>query len=133
MEGQTPEQKTNKILLVDDDPAVRKVMRKGLEMGGFLVMEAADGKAAVEKMAEGPDLVLQDLILPDITGYDLVAKLRARSQEKPIPILALSGFMEQPDGPWDTSAGFDALLVKPIGPSELVKIVKEWLEKGTGG
>jgi len=121
---------SSKILLVDDDPAVRKVMRKGLEMGGFQVLEAGDGKTAIEMMAQGPDLVLQDLILPDITGYDLVAKLRARSQERPIPMLALSGFMEQPEGPWDTSDGFDALLVKPVGPSELVKIVKEWLDKG---
>lgn len=123
-----------KILVVDDDPAIRKVFRRALEMAGYQVLEAGDGKSAVALMAEGPDLVLQDLILPDITGYDLVVKLRARSEEKPVPILALSGFLAQPDEPWDTSAGFDALLVKPIGPSDLVKVVKEWLEKGrTGG
>lgn len=129
MNENEPKDKLPKILVVDDDPAVRKVMRKGLEMGGFQVLEAQNGKEAVEKLVENPDLILQDLILPDITGYDLVAKLRARLQDRPIPILALSGYMEQPDAPWDTSAGFDALLVKPIGPSELVKIVKQWLAK----
>jgi len=118
-----------KILIVDDDPAVRKVMRRALEGAGHQVLEAGDGKTAVALMAEGPDLVLQDLILPDITGYDLVSKLRVRTVGKPIPILALSGFLAQPDEPWDTSGGFDALLVKPIGPSELVKVVKDWLEK----
>lgn len=118
-----------KILVVDDDPAVRKVTRRALEGAGYLVLEAGDGKSAVALMAEGPDLVLQDLILPDITGYDLVSKLRTHSEEKPIPILALSGFLAQPDEPWDTSAGFDALLVKPISPSELVKAVRDWLGK----
>lgn len=118
-----------KILIVDDDASVRKVMRRALEEAGYLVSEAADGKSALALMAERPDLVLQDLILPDITGYDLVAKLRARSEDKPVPILALSGFLARPEEPWDTSAGFDALLVKPVSPSELVETAKKWLEK----
>ncbi|HUO56949.1 MAG TPA: response regulator [bacterium] len=122
-----------KILVVDDDPQVAKVIRKALESAGYQVLEAAHGKAAVELMAQKPDLVLQDLVLPDITGYDLVAKLRFRTQEKPIPFLALSGYMAMPEEPWDTGHGFDALVVKPVSPSELVKTVKTWLEKGHSG
>jgi two-component system KDP operon response regulator KdpE len=129
MTEQTENKDPFKVLVVDDDPAVRKVFRRALEEAGFHVLEAGDGKTAVALMAEGPDLVLQDLILPDISGYDLVSKLQAHMEEKPVPILALSGFLAQPDEPWDTSAGFDALLVKPISPSELVKVVKDWLGK----
>ena len=118
-----------KILVVDDDPQVSKVIRKALESAGYQVLEAANGKAAVELMEQKPDLVLQDLVLPDITGYDLVVKLRTRSEERPIPILALSGYMAMPEEPWDTSAGFDTLVVKPVSPSELVATVKSWLQR----
>jgi CheY-like chemotaxis protein len=118
-----------KILIVDDDAGVVKVMRRALETAGYRVLEALDGKSAVELMAQSPDLILQDLVLPDIAGYDLVVKLRARTDGKSIPILALSGFLAMPEDPWDTSAGFDALLVKPLSPSKLVEAVKTWLEK----
>jgi two-component system, OmpR family, KDP operon response regulator KdpE len=116
-----------KILVVDDDPAVLKVIRKSLEDVGYQVLEARDGKTALELLAHGPVMVLQDLILPDIAGYDLVAKLRARTQEKPISILALSGYLETPEAPWDTSAGFDGFLHKPFTPAKLVEAVKALL------
>ena len=118
--------------MVDDDPAVLKVLKRALESAGFQVLEAGDGKTAVARMEEKPDLVIQDLILKDITGYDLVSKLRARAQDTKVPFLALSGYMAMPDTPWDTSAGFDALLVKPIKPGELVETVRQWLEKRKG-
>jgi two-component system, OmpR family, KDP operon response regulator KdpE len=118
-----------KILVIDDDPAVLKVVRRALESAGFQVLEASNGKAALELMDEKPNLVLQDLVLKDIAGYDLVANLRARLEENPIPIIALSGYLAMPAEPWDTSAGFDAFLVKPLMPSELVETVKTWLSK----
>jgi CheY-like chemotaxis protein len=116
--------------VVDDDPAVLKVLKRALESAGFEVLEAGDGKTAVALMEEKPDLVIQDLILKDITGYDLVSRLRARTEGRKVPFLALSGYMAMPETPWDTSAGFDALLVKPIKSGELVETVRQWLEKG---
>ncbi len=119
-----------RILVVDDDPAVLKVLKRALESAGFEVLEAGDGKTAVALMEEKPDLVIQDLILKDITGYDLVSRLRARAEGRKVPFLALSGYMAMPETPLDTSAGFDALLVKPVKPGELVETVRQWLEKG---
>ena len=121
-----------KILVVDDDPAVLKVMRKALEGAGHQVLEATDGKSAVALMTQGPDLVLQDLLLPDIAGYDLVVKLKAHSEEKPVPILAMSGYIAEPDEEWVKSSGFDGMIVKPVKPSELVELVKTWLNKNSG-
>lgn len=113
-----------KILIVDDNPALRKITRKILENAGYAVLEAQDGATAVVTMKEKPDLVLQDLILPDITGYDLVHKLRSLSENPLLPILAFSGFMDNQDEPWDTSSGFNALLSKPIQAAKLLEAVK---------
>ncbi len=113
-----------KILIVDDNPALRRITRKILEQAGYLVLEAPDGATAVVKMKENPDLVLQDLILPDITGYDLVHKLRSLSGNPLLPILAFSGFMDIQGGTWDTSSGFNALLTKPVQAAELLETVK---------
>ncbi len=113
-----------KILIVDDNSSLRKIIRKVLEMAGYMVLEASDGAAAVALMGEKPDLILQDLVLPDITGYDLVHKLRARSDNPFLPVLAFSGFLEKQDTPWDTSSGFNALLSKPVQSAELLEAVK---------
>jgi CheY-like chemotaxis protein len=117
------------VLVVDDSPEILKVLVRTLKNGGYRVLSASDGKTAIELMAENPDLVLQDLILPDISGYDLVSKLRAHARDESLPILALSGFLAQPEGPWDKSAGFDALLVKPISSQDLLEAVKTHLKK----
>jgi CheY-like chemotaxis protein len=124
MEKNEPNQTFKKILLVDDNAPFRTITRKILEKAGYVVFEAANGGTAVLLMKEQPDLVLQDLILPDIAGYDLVVKLRALSENPELPILAFSGFLAKPDQPWDTSAGFNALLVKPVPTEELLEAVK---------
>lgn len=119
--------KPKKILIVDDNEGIRKITRKFLEAAGYEVLEALDGKTAVDRMGEGPDLVLQDLVLPDITGYDLVYKLRACAGDRELPILAFSSFLERPEGEWDTSAGFNALVVKPVRSEDLLEAVHKYL------
>lgn len=116
-----------RILIVDDNAAIRKITRKILESSGYEVLEASNGETAVILMKEKPDLVLQDLILPDITGYDLVHKLRALSENPDLPILAFSSFLERQDLPWDTSSGFNALLTKPAQTAELLEALKTYL------
>jgi len=128
MEKTETDKALKKILIVDDNPELRKITRKILEAAGYDVLEAANGAMAVLLMKEDPDLVLQDLILPDITGYDLVHKLRAHSQNPLLPVLAFSGFLDKPETPWDTSGGFNALLVKPISAIDLLEAVKANLD-----
>ena len=114
-----------RIMIVDDNASLRKITRKILETAGYEVLEAPDGATAVDLMLkEKLDMVIQDLLLPDITGYDLVLKLRAKSDNPHLPILAFTSFLEQQDGPWDTQSGFTALLVKPLPADDLLAAVR---------
>ncbi len=122
-----PKQGLKTILIVDDNSALRKITRKILEKEGYDVLEAPDGATALALMREKPLLVLQDLVLPDITGYDLVHKLRAAAENPLLPVLAFTSFLEKQDRPWDPSSGFNALLAKPVQAVELLEAVKKHL------
>ncbi|HWQ15669.1 MAG TPA: response regulator [Roseiflexaceae bacterium] len=116
------------VLVVEDNPTTRKLLRVALAGAGYAVAEAADGRSALALASErAPDLILQDMVLPDVEGGELLARLRATPGCAETPILALSGFLargeELPGGP----AGFTDMLLKPVEPSRLVQIVQAHL------
>lgn len=116
------------ILLVEDNPTTRKLVRFALGQRGYEVIEASTGKLAIEAIARrAPDLVLQDLILPDVNGFELVADLRARLKAPRVPILAFTGFLSMLDESRISAAGFDDIIVKPIEPSRLVQVIQTYL------
>jgi PAS domain S-box-containing protein len=115
-----------RILVVEDNPLTRKMLRITLEAEGYAVVEAGDGRAALAAAAEErPALVLQDLVLPDMNGFELVRQLRSLAGAS-VPILALSGFLNRVDEARSSEAGFNALLVKPIEPSRLVEVIRPY-------
>jgi PAS domain S-box-containing protein len=117
----------HRILVVEDNPLTRKMLRVALEAEGYTVVEAGDGRMALAAAAaELPALVLQDLVLPDMNGFELVRQLRAVAGAS-LPILALSGFLNRVDAARGSEAGFNALLVKPIEPSSLVEVIRSYL------
>jgi CheY-like chemotaxis protein len=119
------------ILLVEDNPITRKLVRFTLENQGLTVLEAPDGKAALTLFPQQTvALVLQDLCLPDMDGFDLVSKLRALPGATDIPILVFSGMLTQHDEARVSAAGFDDLITKPVDPSRLVQIVRSYLPSG---
>ena len=79
-----------KILVVDDEPPIRKLLRLGLTAQGYDVLEAPNGKTSLELLAKNPDLVILDLGLPDIQGHDLLRMIRARNESIPIVVLSRS-------------------------------------------
>ena len=86
------------IMLVEDNAFTRQSVRIALEKRGHSVVEAADGASALAALASGPvDLILQDLALPDIDGFDLVTQLRALPHGGIAPILAFSGLLSKLD------------------------------------
>src|SRR5438046_5087294 len=86
------------ILVIEDNAISRKMMRIALEAEGYAVLEAANGKAALELMTKNaPDLVLQDLLLPDINGFDLASNLRMIPGGEKIPILGVTGLIVRAD------------------------------------
>jgi PAS domain S-box-containing protein len=116
------------ILLVEDNPTTRKLVRFALEQKGYEVTEASTGKLAIEAVERrAPALVLQDLILPDIDGFELVSMLRQRLDAPRVPILAFSGFVSKLESARIAAVGFDDVVVKPIEPSRLVQIVQTYL------
>ncbi len=116
------------ILLVEDNPITRKLFRFSLEAEGLEVIEAADGKTAVARFAERPiSLVLQDLFLPDMDGFQLVSRLRALPGGREVPMLAFTGMLSHQDEARVSAAGFDDLISKPVEPSRLWQIVRAHL------
>jgi PAS domain S-box-containing protein len=125
--------RTPRILVVEDNPTTRKMVRVALESHAYEVVEAPDCRTALEHVRERlPDLVLQDLILPDMDGFELLRRLREQPGAATVPILCLSGFVSRLDEARAMRAiqgGFAAILVKPVDPIQLLEIVRVHLEK----
>ncbi|HVF74960.1 MAG TPA: response regulator transcription factor [Acidimicrobiales bacterium] len=104
-----------RVLIVEDDDAIAEPLAKGLEREGFSVERVATGGAALD--AEEPDVVLLDLGLPDIDGYEVCRRMRARSD---VPIIVLTARSEEVDRVVGLELGADDYVVKPFGFRELV-------------
>ena len=117
-----------KVLVVEDNPISRKLTRVALEADGFTVVEAQDGRSAIASVARDlPDLILQDILLPDIDGFELVGRLHHLPGAEKIPILALTGLITRGDETKLPQANFADYLFKPIEPSFLISTVRAHL------
>ncbi|MEO8700733.1 MAG: response regulator, partial [Kofleriaceae bacterium] len=118
----------HKIMVVDDNSATRRMVRNALQRNGHQVLEAPDGKTARELMKrEQPKVVLQDLMLPDADGFELVGELRELAEGTHVSILAFSGFVSDLEEARASSVGFDDIIAKPIAPSRLVPLIEAHL------
>jgi len=106
-----------KILVVDDEPPIRKLLRMGLSSQGYDVLEASDGRSALELLAKKPALVILDLGLPDIDGHDLLRRIRLR--EEALPIIVLSSRGDEAGKVAALDLGADDYVTKPFGMDEL--------------
>jgi two-component system KDP operon response regulator KdpE len=106
-----------KILVVDDEPPIRKLLRMGLTSQGYEVLEAPNGKAALELLARKPALVILDLGLPDIDGHDLLRRIRSRQENLPIVVLSSRG--DEAGKVAALDLGADDYVTKPFGMDEL--------------
>ncbi len=107
-----------RILVVDDEPPIRKLLRMGLTAQGYEVIDAPNGKAALELLAQKPHLVILDLGLPDIDGLDLLRQLRQR--EEALPIVVLSSRGDEAGKVAALDLGADDYVTKPFGMDELL-------------
>jgi PAS domain S-box-containing protein len=123
-----------KILVVEDNEITRKLLRVTLRAASYDMLEAADGGAALALAArERPDLVLQDLKLPDMDGVDLVRRLRELPGCTDLPVLAVSGFISRMEEARTVGGLFDEFLVKPVQPSELIRALEAHLPRSRAG
>jgi two-component system KDP operon response regulator KdpE len=107
-----------KVLVVDDEPPIRKLLRMGLSTQGYQIVEAGNGKAALELLEQKPDLVILDLGLPDIQGHELLRTMRARNEA--IPIVVLSSRGDEAGKVQALDLGADDYVTKPFGLDELL-------------
>jgi CheY-like chemotaxis protein len=114
-----------RILLVEDHGATREAVRQALLEAGFTVHVARDGARALELMkSERPQLVIQDLMLPDIDGFALARKLRSLADGEPLRMIACSGLVSDTEAQRIGELGFDDVIAKPILPARLVELVR---------
>jgi DNA-binding response OmpR family regulator len=107
------------VLLVDDDPAIRRAVSAGLELEGFTVVAASGGRAALEAAARvAPAVVLLDLSMPDLDGLEVLERLRAGGDQ--VPVCVLSARDEVDDRVAGLQAGADDYVVKPFALEEVV-------------
>ena len=124
--------KSKKVLIVDDEQSIRTLLDYNLKQAGYETIMASDGKEAIE-MAEAkkPDLILLDLMLPQISGIEVCKMLR--SQQINIPIIMLTAKSEELDKVLGLEIGADDYMTKPFSPREVVARVKAVLRRTNNG
>ena len=106
------------MLVVDDEPPIRKLLRMGLGTQGYQTIDAPNAKAALELMADEPDLVILDLGLPDMQGLELLRQIRQRREDVPIVVLSSRG--DEVAKVEALDLGADDYVTKPFGMEELL-------------
>jgi len=107
-----------KVLVIDDEPPIRKLLRMGLTTQGYEILEASNGKTALEKLGEEPALIILDLGMPDVQGHELLRTIRTRNEGVPIVVLSSRG--DEAGKVQALDLGADDYLTKPFGMEELL-------------
>jgi len=113
-----------KILVVEDEKNIRELIKFNLENAGYDVDTAVDGKVALEKLSEEIDLVVLDLMLPEIDGMEICRKMRESEELRQIPIIMLTAKGEEVERILGLEMGADDYMTKPFSPRELVARIK---------
>lgn len=120
----------NKILIVDDEVDFVDVLRTRLEGNKYQVLVAYDGEEAFERLKEDkPDLIILDIMMPKISGFDVCRKLKIDPNYKDIPIIMLTAKFQQIDKNFGMAMGANGYIAKPFEPSVLLEKMRELLEK----
>lgn len=119
-----------KVLVVEDDTDNRRIVAKALSVEGYEIVEATDGiQALAQARAEHPDLILMDLALPNMDGWEATRRLKSDPETRAIPVVALTAVAMRGDEEQARDAGCDDYISKPARPMQIRAIVKKY----TGG
>ncbi|MBU0503528.1 MAG: response regulator [Candidatus Omnitrophota bacterium] len=121
---------SKKILVVDDEQDIVSMLKMRLEASGYEILTASDGNAAYNTAkAENPDLIILDLMLPGMDGYQVCRLLKFDQKYKQIPIIMLTAKGQQEDKDWGAKAGADFYMTKPFEAKELLNKIKEFIKE----
>ena len=116
---------SKRILICDDDPVILRLLQVNLELEGYDVLLAHDGEHALEMATkETPDLVILDIMMPRLDGYQTCERLKKDGKTKDIPVVFLSAKAQQADIDKGKAYGVDDYLTKPFDPNDLVEVVE---------
>ena len=120
---------SKQVLIIEDQEDNRRIMTDMLNAAGFEVIEAVNGEDGVS-MAEAnvPDLILMDIQLPGVDGYEATRRIRAKPDLSAIPIIAVTSYALSGDDKKAFEAGCDAYLAKPFSPRELLAKIREFVQ-----
>ena len=119
-----------KILIAEDERDIRELVSFSLQFGGFTVVQAANGAEAVEQaQKELPDLILMDVRMPKMTGYEACRQMKTIPELSDIPVVFLSAKGQEAEIQTGLEAGAEEYILKPFAPDELVKQVQAVLDR----
>lgn len=117
-----------RILICDDDPVILRLLQVNLELEGFEVLLGHNGEEAVEiAQSEHPDLIILDIMMPRLDGYQTCEKLKQNESTKEIPVVFLSAKAQQSDIDRGKTYGVADYLTKPFDPTDLLDVVERLL------
>ncbi len=120
-----------RVMAVDDDPVIRSLLEVNLEMEGHEVVTATDGQDALNKVrSDPPDLILLDVMMPGLNGWQVAEQLKASPTTKDIPIVFLSARLKEADVRKGAELGVNSYVTKPFDPIDLMELVNRLLEGG---
>ncbi|NEP17764.1 MAG: response regulator [Leptolyngbya sp. SIO4C1] len=118
------------VLIVDDSSTLREMISGLLIKAGMTVLEAKDGVEAKDKIStQPPDLVILDIVMPNMNGYDLCRWIKSSAETATMPVVICSSKSEEFDRYWGMKQGADAYIAKPFRPDEMVETVKHLLRQ----
>ena len=124
---------TRKIMIVDDSPTERAVMERILRKGGYEVLMVASGEAAVERSAaELPDVILMDVVMPGLNGFQATRLITHEERTKHIPVIICSTKDAETDVIWGMRQGAKDYLVKPLNESDLLEKIRALVRNESG-
>jgi twitching motility two-component system response regulator PilH len=119
------------VLVVEDSPPQREMITKILQESGMIVQSASDGLEAMEMIQQNcPDVLVLDVVMPRMNGYELCRKLKADPKTEKVLVVMCSTKGEEFDKYWGMRQGADAYIAKPFQPAELISTIKQLLRKG---
>jgi len=122
------------ILIAEDERDIRDLVAFSLRFGGFEVVEATNGQEAVDKARQAmPDLILMDVRMPKMTGYEACKQLKSMEDVKHIPVIFLSAKGQEQEIQQGMEAGAEEYILKPFAPEDLVNMVRKVLQKTGAG
>ena len=118
------------ILVVDDEPDIALALKDRLEMEGYQIITAADGMEALEKLAETePALILMDVMMPRMNGFQACRKIKSTTEWSKIPVILLTAKSQESDRYWGKESGCDDYVMKPFEMDEIVGKISRCLQK----